>query len=154
MWFHTPLPSNIQVTGPLKTCSGLEPVLRCEPSTYQPLPHRVGYHRGQCSGVHTACMLFHTPLPSNIQVTSALKNNWVGAGTEMQTHYLPATAGLVNTDASLAMYIQHACGFIRHFPAIYRLQGPLKTCSGLEPVPICEPTTYQPLLGWLSQRPV
>ena len=23
--------------GPLKTCSGLEPVLRCEPSTYQPI---------------------------------------------------------------------------------------------------------------------
>ena len=24
-------------TGPLKTCSGLESILRCEPSTYQPI---------------------------------------------------------------------------------------------------------------------
>ena len=26
--------------------------------------------------------------------------------------------------------------------------GPLKTCSGLEPVPRCEPSTYQPISRW------
>ena len=30
-----------QPIGPLKRCSGLEPVLRCEPSTYQPLPNDI-----------------------------------------------------------------------------------------------------------------
>ena len=29
--------------------------------------------------------------------------------------------------------------------AIHRPTGPLKTCNGLEPVPRCEPSTYQPM---------
>ena len=28
--------------------------------------------------------------------------------------------------------------------------GPLKTCSGLEPIPRCEPSTYQPISWWFT----
>ena len=34
--------------------------------------------------------------------------------------------------------------------ALHLPTGPLKTCSGLEPVPRCQPSTYQPITWWHS----
>ena len=76
----------------------------------------------------------------------AFKNPlWVGAGTEMRTQYLPANdIASASSGPISASYVKTVI-YLKVSRILPLTTGPLITCSGLEPVPRCEPSTYQPI---------